>query len=137
MIVYKDRTFCIRKDCKHKQCPLLVTEELKAEAEAFGLPLAVIEFNDCYEKDSDEISMIIDRLNPYRFEKALEYELDKLNNNVDNDLQYVLFRELGGIDFLDSNNQNIDPTDETIDWDYMINQAINLIIELYNNNKSI
>ncbi len=58
-----------------------------------------------------------------------------LNNNVDNDLQYVLFRELGGIDFLDSNNQNIDPTDETIDWDYMINQAINLIIELYNNNK--
>ncbi len=57
-----------------------------------------------------------------------------LNNNVDNDLQYVLFRELGGIDFLDSNNQNIDPTDETIDWDNMRDHATQLFIEFYNSN---
>mgnify|MGYP003351686434 CR=1 FL=1 len=76
--------------------------------------------------------------NPQSHENPNEYLVPEIEAYVageDNDLQYVLFRELGGIDFLDSNNQNIDPTDETIDWDYMINQAINLIIELYNNNK--
>jgi|LauGreDrversion4_2_1035121.scaffolds.fasta_scaffold05447_11 hypothetical protein len=50
----------------------------------------------------------------------------------DNDLRYILFTELGAIDFLDQNNQNIDPTDETIDWDDMIDQAIELFIEFYN-----
>ena len=76
--------------------------------------------------------------NPQQHEDPNVYlvpEIEAYIAGEDNDLQYVLFRELGGIDFLDSNNQNIDPTDETIDWDYMINQAINLIIELYNNNK--
>jgi hypothetical protein len=61
-------------------------------------------------------------------------EIEAYVAGEDNDLQYVLFRELGGIDFLDSNNENIDPTDETIDWDNMIYQATELFINFYNLN---
>ncbi len=61
-------------------------------------------------------------------------EIEAYVAGEDNDLQYVLFRELGGIDFLDSNNENIDPTDETIDWDNMRDIATELFINFYNLN---
>jgi len=61
-------------------------------------------------------------------------EIEAYVAGEDNDLQYVLFRELGGIDFLDSNNENINPTDETIDWDNMLDIATERFIEFYNSN---
>ena len=61
-------------------------------------------------------------------------EIEAYVAGEDNDLQYVLFRELGGIDFLDSNNQNINPADETIDWDNILDHATELFIEFYNSN---
>ena len=75
--------------------------------------------------------------NPQQHEDPNVYlvpEIEAYIAGEDNDLQYVLFRELGGIDFLDSNNQNIDPTDENIDWDNMRDQATELFIEFYNSN---
>lgn len=57
MIVYRDRTFCTAKDCKHySTCPLVATDKVRAEAEKAGLPLSLVERHRCFEKgDSHEI----------------------------------------------------------------------------------
>lgn len=53
MICYKDRTFCI-SDCQ-KNCKLKLTEEIKHEAEGFGLPISIA-VNLCgkEEKENDK-----------------------------------------------------------------------------------
>lgn len=43
MITYRDRTFCVNKECK-KGCFRKLTPEIERAAEAFGLPIAVSEF---------------------------------------------------------------------------------------------
>ena len=75
--------------------------------------------------------------NPQQHENPNVYLVPEIEAYVageDNDLQYVLFRELGGIDFLDSNNEHINPSDENIDWDNKRDQATELFIEFYNSN---
>jgi len=39
-ITYKDRTFCVNKSCKNR-CSRFLTEEIKKEAEEYGLPIAM------------------------------------------------------------------------------------------------
>lgn len=43
MICYKDKTFCVSSNCK---CGRELTDKIKQEAEAFGLPLALANFCD-------------------------------------------------------------------------------------------
>jgi hypothetical protein len=47
-LCYKDRSYCSR-ECLNQGCRERVTEELRREAEAFGLPLCVADFRrpDC------------------------------------------------------------------------------------------
>jgi len=48
MICYKDKTFCESKTCKNDKCERKVTELLFKEAEDYGLPVAVGNFeNNC------------------------------------------------------------------------------------------
>jgi len=39
MITYKDMTFCDFKDCQNKDCNRRLTEQIKRDAKAFGLPI--------------------------------------------------------------------------------------------------
>ncbi len=58
-------------------------------------------------------------------------EIECYQGGEDNDLRYVLFTELGAIDFLDENNEQLDPTDENIDWDEITDEGIKQFIEFY------
>jgi hypothetical protein len=47
MICYRDSTFCTdTPDCAHMECHRRLTDEVKAKAEAFGLPVAVMSRKD-------------------------------------------------------------------------------------------
>jgi len=51
MMCYKDMTFCnFGPLCSNWECDRRLTDEIKKDAEAFGLPVAVFtEFPDCFE----------------------------------------------------------------------------------------
>lgn len=57
MITYKDKTFCVNKNCKNR-CSRYLTEEIEKEAKKFGLPLAVTEMicTDVGESSAKEMS---------------------------------------------------------------------------------
>ena len=44
MICYKDKTFCINEECSEK-CALYLTDKIKKEAMAFGLPISQSRFD--------------------------------------------------------------------------------------------
>ena len=48
MLTYKDTTFCVNENCK-KPCRRKLTAAIEQEADVFGLPLAVAEF-DCVDE---------------------------------------------------------------------------------------
>lgn len=54
MITYKDKTFCVNKNCKNR-CSRYLTEEIEKEAKQFGLPLVVTEMicTDVGESNAD------------------------------------------------------------------------------------
>ena len=57
MICYKDKTFCINEECP-KKCALYLTEQIKKEAMAFGLPVSQSRFDwrECYPDTNSEVT---------------------------------------------------------------------------------
>lgn len=52
MLTYRDRTFCINKECK-KECNRRLTEQIEKEASEFGMYVAVANFNCEVDNDSN------------------------------------------------------------------------------------
>lgn len=51
MIVYRDRTYCSATSCsKFEGCNRAYTHKVQKDAEAFGLPVSLVEKLDCYEE---------------------------------------------------------------------------------------
>lgn len=53
MFTYKDRTFCVNKDCK-KVCRDRLTSKIEREAEACGMPIAYAHYECDKEKDNEK-----------------------------------------------------------------------------------
>ena len=51
MLCYRDMTFCTNKECTNKECRRKLTEEICRQADEFGLPLCVADFNCKQEKE--------------------------------------------------------------------------------------
>ena len=51
MLCYRDMTFCTNKECTNKECRRKLTEEICRQADEFGLPLCVADFNCEQEKE--------------------------------------------------------------------------------------
>ena len=52
MFTYRDRTYCVNKNCE-KECSRRLTKEIEEQADLLGMPLAVAIY-DCAEvEDAD------------------------------------------------------------------------------------
>ena len=56
MITYRDRTYCVNKECK-KECSTRLTPEIEENARLAGMPLAVAEYDCGKEEDDSNISV--------------------------------------------------------------------------------
>ena len=75
-------------------------------------------FNEAQPYEPDVNEYLVPEIEPYLAGESSE-------------LEYVLFTELGGIDFLDENNEIIPGTCETCDWDTMLQTGTKQWIEFY------
>ena len=41
MICYRDKTYCVSKDCVNQSCKRRMTDEIQEKAAAFGLPVSL------------------------------------------------------------------------------------------------
>lgn len=56
MFTYRDRTFCVNKECK-KECLRRLTPKIEEDARLSGMPLAVAEYQCGKEEDDSNISV--------------------------------------------------------------------------------
>lgn len=56
MFTYRDRTFCVNKECK-KECLRRLTPKIEEDARLAGMPLAVAEYQCGKEDDDSNISV--------------------------------------------------------------------------------
>ena len=56
MFTYRDRTYCVNKECK-KECSTRLTPEIEENARLAGMPLAVAEYDCGKEEDDSNISV--------------------------------------------------------------------------------
>lgn len=54
-ICYRDQTYCM-SDCTNKACHRFVTQQIRDEAIAFGLPMAYADFSkNCEDYTNDQL----------------------------------------------------------------------------------
>jgi hypothetical protein len=52
MLCYKDKTYCVAA-CKNDRCTIRLTDQIRKEAESFGIPLSMADFSKgCYDYES-------------------------------------------------------------------------------------
>jgi hypothetical protein len=78
-------------------------------------------WGNCFNEEYNEWKMTIE---------------DYLNGIEGNDFEYYVYIERGGIDFIDIDlNEELDMTDEEIDWGTLSEQGLNELIEFFKNEK--
>ena len=56
MLSYKDRTYCAASTCdKFSSCPEAFTLQVQEDAEAYGLPISLVDKLLCYENKQQEV----------------------------------------------------------------------------------